>query len=193
MSFAQKVATSRRDFIKLMSSLGLVVLTGSGCARVSPVGERPSRDVRLRDPQRTGRLHESQLEQIWQIFDHIGQVWENRDFCTIQSLDQLEPIITLKTTRVPSYLTEYRAALTIFQQLREDLDPQRALHRLYFESGDEHLRRYVIEEFLRLQIAHGGFRFLPYQNATGYAGGSFDDDGHLPYRSLGDSCGVPKD
>jgi hypothetical protein len=46
----------------------------------------------------------------------------------------------------------------------------------------------VIAEFLRLHIAYGGFRFLPYRNVVGFRGGRFSDNDSLPYRSLSDSC-----
>jgi hypothetical protein len=188
MAFTREFQSSRRDFIKLMSSLGLVTLTGSGCALLSPVEKRRHSEIALRNPERIGRLTNSQLGELWQIFDYIGEAWESREFCSIQEIKQLEAIITLKTTRIPSYFTEYLSAISIFKQLRKALDPQQALHHLYFEDVDEHLKRFVVEEFLRLQIAYGGFRFLPYQNVVGFTGGSFRDDEQLPYRGLDDSC-----
>ena len=171
-----------------MSSLGVVALTDSGCAFLVPVAEQPLPEIALRGPGHTGRLSESQLTQLWEIFDHIGKAWGNRELCTIQNLQQFEPIITLKTTQAPSYLTEYHRALEIFQGFCKDHDPQQALHRLYFEHRDEHLKRFVITEFLRLHIAHGSFRFLPYHNVVGFTGGPFSNDDQLPYRSLSDSC-----
>jgi hypothetical protein len=188
MNIASGAQTTRRDFIKLMSSLGVVALTDTGCAFLIPVDEQPFPKIALRNPEQTGELSESQLTQLWEIFDYIGNAWETRELCKIHSLHKFEPIIDLKTTQSPSYLTEYQHSLEIFRQIREDLDPQQALHHLYFEHSDEHLKRFVIYEFLRLHIAYGGFRFLPYRNVVGFMGGSFSNDDYLPYRGLSDSC-----
>ena len=188
MNFDSGVQASRRDFIMLMSSLGLVALTDTGCAFIVPGVKQQLPKISLRRPDLTGRLNEDQLTRLWEVFDYIGTAWENREHCTIQNLQQFEPIITLKTAQTPSYLTEYRAALEIDQGIRENFNSERALHRLYFEQSNEHLRHFVIVEFLRLHIASGGFRFLQYRNAVGFTGGPFDNDDQLPYRGLGDSC-----
>jgi hypothetical protein len=171
-----------------MTSLGVVAISDTGCALLLPAEKQPLEKIALRKPDQIGRLSENQLTQLWEIFDHIGTAWQSREFCTIQSRQQLEPILTLKTERSPSYLTEYREAAQLLEESRQRRDPQQALHHLYFEQSDEHLKRFVIAEFLRLHLAYGGFRFLPYRNALGFAGGSFNQDDTLPYRDLSHTC-----
>jgi hypothetical protein len=45
------------------------------------------------------------------------------------------------------------------------------------------LQKFVIGEFLELQMAYGGFRVFGYRNYRGYAGGPLSDSARPPYRS----------
>jgi hypothetical protein len=175
---------TRRGFLKLAATLGLTLwVSPAGAARLVFAGEEEITGPR--NPQLTGSLRSDEVRDLWKIFEHIGTTWDNEDLTTIDSRQDLERILDLKTEIVPSYLTEYREAVRIFRNLRAQFGEQEALRRILFEEPDARLRQYVVVEFLRLQVAAGGFlRFGGYRNYPGFPGGPFNDPSHLPYRPI---------
>ena len=169
-------ATTRRDFIKKLGALGLVIGVDG-----APVLAAADDAMDLRDPDKPGTLDADERDVLWRLFATIGQVWNNAADCTLDRAG-FEEVLDLKTSRAPSYLTEYREAVTRLRTLCRNGEETAVLQRLYFEKGEDRLRRFVLAEFIQLQMAYGGFRSLGYRNYKGYMGGMFSDPGRLPYR-----------
>ncbi|HEV8579123.1 MAG TPA: hypothetical protein VGX68_08570 [Thermoanaerobaculia bacterium] len=175
---------TRRGFLKLAATLGLTLwVTPAGAARLVFAGQ--DEITGPRNPELTGLLLPEEVRDLWRIFEFIGSTWDNGKLTTIASRQDLKKILDLKTGAVPSYLTEYREAVRIFHSLRAQFGDKEALRRILFEEPDARLRQFVVVEFLRLQVASGGFlRFGGYKNYPGYPGGPFDDPSNLPYRPI---------
>lgn len=151
---------------------------------------RLGRTAGLRAPELTGEADAALVRQLWQLFTRMAARWQMR-----VDLDEagLAEFLRAKTAEAPSYLTEYRAAGEILDEVEHEMrrDPM-AFDQLFrmptglaaFESTRlGRLQKYVIGEFLELQMAHGGFRDFGYRNYRGYAGGPLSDPAHFPYRT----------
>ncbi len=175
---------TRRGFLKLAATLGLTLwVSPAGAARLVFAGKEEITGPR--NPELTGLLRFDEVRDLWKIFELIGSTWDNRKLTTIESRQELKRILDLKTGSAPSYLTEYREGVRIFRSLRQQFGQPEALRRILFEEPDARLRQYVVVEFLKLQVASGGFlRFGGYRNYPGYPGGPFNDPSRLPYRPI---------
>lgn len=107
-------------------------------------------------------------EKLWEIFVEIGRAWENvpNDSAGLRS-SWLE-FIEAKTTRSPNYVGEYANAVSVMQELVGGLGREWAYQQLFFNSGVSakdppvtrlaHLKRYVVDEFIAVQVTASGFR-----------------------------------
>ncbi len=149
-------------------------------------------DKPLEAPEQTGFLDDEEMQDIWTIFSFIGQQWDNGNVCILNTEQKFKPIIDQKTSQVPSYLTEYRNAIQQFRTLQNEYGEQEALQILFLETpSSSSIRIYVLHEFLKLQIANGGFRGFnsSYLNYLGWMkGGIFSDPEHPAYRGLDYIC-----
>jgi hypothetical protein len=175
---------TRRGFLKLAATLGLTLWVSPG-GTAQLVFAQDEEITGPRNPELTGVLVRGEVRDLWTIFTFIGATWDNSELTTIASRQDLKRILDLKTGVAPSYLTEYREGLRIFRTLRAQLGEQEALRLVFFETPDPRLRQFVVLEFLRLQVASGGFaRFGGYRNYPGFPGGPFDDPSNPPYRPI---------
>ena len=183
---------NRHNFIKLAATFGLVVWADGWGMITKPQTALADVVLPLFDeqinPEKTGILPPQDMHDIWSIFNYIGQAWQNGEFCNIKTEQDLKPIIDLKTSQVPSYLTEYQEAIAFFRDLKSKYGEQEALRKLFFEESLPRIRQYVLSEFLYLQISQGGFLKFGYKNYLGYMAAPFDDPAHLPYRGVEYSC-----
>lgn len=172
---------TRRGFLKLAATLGLSLwVSPAGTARLAFAQEEITGP---RNPGLTGALRADEVRDLWSLFAFIGTTWDNGTLSVIDSRQDLEQVLDLKTGVAPSYLTEYREAIRILRNLRSLHGEREALRRVLFETPDARLRQFVVLEFLRLQVATGGFaRFGGYRNYPGFRGGPFDDPSDPPYR-----------
>jgi hypothetical protein len=123
-------------------------------------------------------------EILWDIFVEIGRCWENlpNDSAGVKS-SWLE-FIQAKTVDEPSYIGEYANAIAVVQELIALYGREKAFTLLFLRNGIPdgppttrlaHAKRYVIDEFIRVQIVASGFKGFnkpdPY-NYNGYVGGS---------------------
>ncbi|MCG8448153.1 MAG: hypothetical protein MI725_01060 [Pirellulales bacterium] len=133
-------------------------------------------------------LTEHQRDMLWQLFKEIGQCWENvfspkkgvYDSSNLRS-SWLE-FIEAKTTQEPSYIAEYVNAVMVIEELVDLFGREAAYKRLFLENGinqDEppltriaHAKRYVVDEFIRMQVIAGGHKAFGGANYAGYIGGS---------------------
>jgi hypothetical protein len=136
----------------------------------------------LRSPERIGLLGEEDMQDLWSIFDFIGTQWGTWQDCQITTVYDLKPIIDLKTSKKPSYLTEYQEALVLFRNRRSEEDEEKALRWLFSLEATSPVQQYVLAEFIKLHVAQGGFRTFGYVNYQGYMRGTFNNHARLPYR-----------
>lgn len=143
-------------------------------------------------PSETGELRAEEADGLWALFVAIAAAWGDPDADPILQKSQWLEFIRVRTLEPPSYLEEYRNALRVLKSLR-DRDGDRAMTRLLFDSGLSpaeaastplaHLKRYVVDEFIRVWLATGGFRAYGSVNYNGYVSGSRFSV-RLPYRGL---------
>lgn len=186
---------TRREFIELLAAMGLTFVAGSGCVPRSASSMGPELSASgvltpadapcgsLREPQRLGKLTHAEAQELWSVFVHIGAAWGNAKYCILQDIEALRPILDAKTDNLPSYLYEYQSAIEVLAQLRQQYGHQEALQKFLFAQPDSCARKYVVAEFINLQISQGGFRRFGYKNYVGFMGGPFDDVSRLPYRT----------
>ncbi len=136
--------------------------------------------TRLRKPETTGVIDEQLIEDFWLLFKRTGERWKLWDSVSLNRTE-FERIINAKTTQQPSYLTEYREAGQLLQDIgpewRTGGPPIDQLFRIpanVYEFNKTRLGRaqqYVIEEFIALLVTYGGFRSFGYTSYRGYSGG----------------------
>ena len=126
---------------------------------------------------------------LWRLFQAIGRVWDNlhssaRDSANLKS-SWLE-FIEAKTRFEPSYVAEYSNAVLVVDELIELYGESNAFKLLFLDNGIPegppttrlaHAKKYVIDEFIRVNVVASGFRsFGPPggrgRNYKGYIGGS---------------------
>lgn len=87
--------------------------------------------------------------------------------------------IEVRTLTAPSYGGEYRSAVLVLEELNRIHGPAMWDQLLFGEhrtapitSRLGHLRRYVVEEFIKVWLAAGGFKAFGAGNFNGYISGS---------------------
>jgi hypothetical protein len=182
----------RRDFLKLTTAggVGAAALVETALMHhpfAAIVFAQEADSDGMYDPEKKGALAPDQQKDMWHIFAHIGQRWQNAADSTVTA-GRLKGIVDLKTNHTPAYYTEYTSASTLLRQLIGRLGSlDAALQHMFTHTGTEgdpqwHASTYVISEFIQLQVALGGFRKWDYVNYIGYPGGMFLNPAHLPYR-----------
>ena len=123
------------------------------------------------------------LDGLWNIFVEIGRCWNNLDNDSAGVRSSWLEFIEAKTTRPPSYVGEYCNAVSVVQELVEVFGSG-AFVLLFLKSGVPegppttrlaHAKRYVVDEFIRMQIVASGFRGFvapPSLNYNGFIRGS---------------------
>jgi hypothetical protein len=165
----------RRKFIKISSASGLAVHFGSSSVALAT----SSHPALPRQESMTGMLTMREKALMWSIFSAIGDTWGIAEQCFLVR-KAFDEILDLKTSRPPSYLGEYKNAISTLS----GQDPKQALSNFLQGQPDEKLLAFVVAEFIELQLAHGGFRALGYKNYRGYMGGPFSTAENRPYRVL---------
>jgi hypothetical protein len=118
------------------------------------------------------------VDGLWNIFLEIGRHWENLDHDSDGVRSSWLEFIHAKTTQPPSYVGEYCNAVSVVRELRE-LYGADAFARLFQKSGVPegppttrlaHAKRYVVDEFIRMQIVASGFRGFAQPRSLNYNG-----------------------
>jgi hypothetical protein len=119
----------------------------------------------LLDPE-DSVLSAAAVAGLWDIFLEIGRHWGNLDHDSDGVRSSWLEFIHAKTTQQPSYDGEYYNAVSVVQELREIYGADTFV-RLFTKSGVPegppttrlaHAKRYVVDEFIRMQIVASGFR-----------------------------------
>lgn len=123
-------------------------------------------------------LSEATLEGLWNIFLEIGRNWDNLDHDSAGVRSSWLEFVHAKTTQPPSYVGEYCNAVSVVRELAE-FHGAGAFARLLSESGVPegppttrlaHAKRYVIDEFIRMQVVASGFRGFAAPRPLNYNG-----------------------
>jgi hypothetical protein len=143
----------------------------------SPAAELPA-GLLLSQP---GELGPEQIERLWEIFVAIARQWGQPANDPMLQRSQWLEFVELRARQAPSYLEEYRNAVRVLDDWKARLGDQ-ALPTILRESGVKsedavttplaHLKRYVVDEFIRVWLATGGFRTYGAGNYNGYVSGS---------------------
>jgi hypothetical protein len=132
-------------------------------------------------PSPIGELEPDQIERLWSVFVAISDAWGDRHTDVKAQRSQWLEFLQLRTRQAPSYLEEYRNAVRVIDAL-EAAHPGQAMKTALFASGVKpedapttslaHFKRYVVDEFIRVWLATGGFRSFGGGNYNGYISGS---------------------
>lgn len=131
--------------------------------------------------------HEADDATLWIIFSFIGQNWGTAQTCEMPR-SQFDQVIQWQIQRDPSYWGYYAQAIAEY----------RALYARYGQAATAYLYRenqlpnpklpdvanYVLLEFMRWNVAFGGFRTFQYENYNGWMGGGSYLTKPPPYRAL---------
>ena len=152
-------------------------------ASVYPLGGELSREEVLPGllPSETGKLRPEEVGRLWEVFEAIASTWGDPDGEPRLQRSQWLEFLEVRTAEAPSYLEEYRSAIRVLDELRENHGDQ-AMKKLLFESGMKegdaattrlaHLKMFVVDEFIRVWLASGGFKVYGAGNYNGYISGS---------------------
>jgi hypothetical protein len=129
-------------------------------------------------------LGQLEIDRLWEIFVEIGNCWGNMSGGSDSIKSSWREFIQAKITDPPSYVGEYRNCISVVQELLGMYGHGEAFRRLFLDNGIPdlppttrlaHAKRYVIDEFIRVQIVAGGFKGFVQPgplNYNGYVGGS---------------------
>jgi hypothetical protein len=124
-----------------------------------------------------------EMEVLWRLFQEIGRAWAcTRSDCINIRSDWLE-FIHAKTRVAPSYTGEYSNAVSCVSELILRYGEKEAFRKLFFDNElpdpkappltrVAHCKVYVVNEFIRVQVAKEGFKSWQGSNYKGYVGGS---------------------
>ena len=148
-------------------------------------------------PAEPGPVSPDDLKVLWQLFVAIATAWGgHRRESNGQALDrngsnahgspdplalrsQWLEFVEVRTLTAPSYSGEYRSAVLVLEELSR-VHGSAMWDELLFgvsrtapiTSRLGHLRRYVVEEFIKVWLAVGGFKAFGAGNFNGYVSGS---------------------
>lgn len=104
---------------------------------------------------------------LWNVFVQIGACWDNVRNDAVGLKSSWLEFIDAKTTIAPSYTAEYSNAVLVVDELIAQYGEDDAFDRLFFRNGIPdsppltrlaHAKKYVVDEFIRVQIVASGFR-----------------------------------
>ena len=150
-------------------------------------GENPSR-------VKSERLSPEETDELWKLFNAIHAIWGGSTDCRVEDMaSRWREFIELKVSESPSYLKRYMAACVLLANLRASHGD--GLYQYLLVDGKLHresnrglieLKRYVIDEFIRVYISSGGFRSFGGKNYGGFVSGSRFRS-QRPYRTYEDA------
>jgi hypothetical protein len=123
-------------------------------------------------------LSASTVAGLWNIFIEIGRCWQNLDEDSAGVRSSWLEFIHAKTAQPPSYAGEYCNAVSVVQELVE-VYGSNAFALLFLKSGVPdgppvtrlaHAKRFVVDEFIRMQIVASGFRGFVKPRSLNYNG-----------------------
>lgn len=139
-------------------------------------------------------LSPEESDELWELFKAIHVIWGNDKSCRVEDMaSRWREFIELKISGSPSYLNRYTEACELIPELRATHGDD--LYAYLLVDGELHrksdpglvcLKRYVIDEFIRVYVSSGGFRSFGGKNYTGFISGSRFRS-QRPYRTYEDA------
>ena len=136
-------------------------------------------------PQEQQELTKYERDQLWKLFQKIGYCWNNLYYKNADSSNLRSSwleFIDAKTNSEPTYIGEYSNAVSVVGELVEIYGEDTAYTLLFLSNGiplDEppatriaHAKKYVVDEFIRVNMVASGFKSFGGKNYKGYIGGS---------------------
>ncbi|HVR57302.1 MAG TPA: hypothetical protein VMT72_10810 [Pseudolabrys sp.] len=132
------------------------------------------------------------IETLWTIFVAVGEHWSLDDQPSVYRL-RFETFLENRIDLSPVYKGYYLDGAAYFEELIADLGRAPALDRLFTQKPRvlqagipatrlEAAQRFVVNEFISLRLALGGFKSFGAINYRGYFGGANIDGEPTPYR-----------
>jgi hypothetical protein len=125
------------------------------------------------------------IEFLWKIFVQIGHCWKNVKYESSNLKSSWLEFVQAKTTVAPSYTGEYLNAIKCVLELINIYDETHAFYNLFLANGIgredpkatqltrlAHAKKFVINEFIRMQVMASGFKHFGGENYAGYVKGS---------------------
>jgi len=129
-------------------------------------------------------------DTLWLIFLHIGIQWNNSQYCAMPQ-SQFVQAVEWQVGLNPDYADYYNATVAEYWRLVGQYGPEQGMQALFQENQlpnpkYPNIANFVLLEFMRWQVAFGGFRAFAYENYCGWMGGGSYLQVPPPYRALGD-------
>ena len=133
-------------------------------------------------------MNVDQFATLWAIFGYIGQKWGTTTTCTMPQT-QFQQVLQWQMERDPAYLAYYIECLAEYNALVQQFGAPAAMAMLFAENQLPspklpNVANHVLLEFMRWNVAFGGFQTFGYQNYNGWMGGGSYLSKPPPYRAL---------
>lgn len=132
----------------------------------------------LIDPE-DKQLTDLERDRLWEIFVEIGRCWGNLEEDSLGVRSSWLEFLHAKTHDEPSYVGEYANAIAVVQELVQIYGREHAFTLLFLRNGIPagppttrlaHAKRYVVDEFIRVQVSAGGFKGFSRPHPVNYRG-----------------------
>jgi hypothetical protein len=134
-------------------------------------------------------LSHGDREFLWRVFVAIGNTWKNVRYESSNLKSSWLEMLAAKTGVAPSYTAEYINAVRVVRELIGMYGEAEAFRKLFFDNqlpkaakpADPppppatrlaHAKKYVIDEFIIMQVMASGFKHFGGKNYAGYVKGS---------------------
>jgi len=118
-------------------------------------------------PSGPRKLLPTEVERLWELFKAIGYHWGNTTSDSAGQRSSWTEFVLLRAdSQQPykSYVGEFENALRVIEELNRDF-PESAYEELFqhktpktLSTRFDHAKKYVVDEFIRMQVVAGGFR-----------------------------------
>jgi hypothetical protein len=132
-------------------------------------------------------LTHANREFLWKLFQQIAVVWKNVDYDSSNLKSSWLEMVDEKSRGAPSYTGEYINAIHVVTELVGMYGQEQAYYKLFLANGIPvgppnirlppttrlaHAKRYVVDEFITVQVMMSGFKHFGGKNYHGYVKGS---------------------
>ncbi len=128
-------------------------------------------------------LTKIERDKLWRIFQNIGLFWNNLHHSATDSANLKSSwleFVVAKTESEPSYVAEYSNAVSVVDELIEIYGEETAFKLLFIKNGipDDppvsriaHAKKFVVDEFIHVNVVASGFKHFGDVNKETYKGG----------------------
>jgi hypothetical protein len=129
------------------------------------------------------QLTACEMDALWRLFQEIGRTWNCTRSDSVNIMSDWREFVNAKTRTAPSYTAEYSNAVACVAELIEKYGETDAYRKLLLNTDlpdpktppvtrIAHCKTYVVNEFIRVQVAKEGFKSWQGSNYNGFVGGS---------------------